>query len=568
MGGKVSDSFERRADFMHSRGLKAVVVATVLGTLGVAASACGKSQGSNAGGKDKLVFGTAGAPSNFDPVFAADGESFRVDRQIYETLIGTKPGTAEMEPGLAESWQHSADGKEWTFKLRKGVKFQDGTTFDAAAVCFNLDRWYHLSSAAAQAQAQYYLDVFGGFAKNSSADFGTSVYGGCQAVDDLTATVKLTAYAGRFPAAFTLTSLSMSSPTALKRYDADNVRKEGESFSYPAYAMEHPTGTGPYKFVKYDKANQTVTLERNGDYWGAKAKIKTLVFKVIPDENARKQELRAGTIDGYDLPSPADYQALRQEGFNLQIRDPFNILYLGINQKGPAGKLADIRVRKAIAYAINRDELVRTKLPQGAQAATQFQPRDVAGYANDVETYPYNPEKAKALLKEAGAEHLKVTFYYPTEVTRPYMPNPKEIFEVIADDLEAVGITVTPVGAPWTQYLDVTLHTQKADLHLLGWTGDYNYAANFVGTFFGRPKTQFGDENMKDMFGAFAKADATVGDAAQEAAWEDVNRRVMSEWLPAVPILHSPPGIVTASNVKGLVPSPLTHEVLNTVYFG
>lgn len=554
---------------MQVRRLRAAVAVAAAVALAAGMTGCAESKrGGEGNEKDQFVFGAAGAPANFDPAFATDGETFRVARQMYETLIDHKPGSAEMEPGLAESWESTPDGKEWTFKLRQGIKFHDGTDFNAAAVCANFDRWYNLSAEAAQAQAQYYLDVFGGFAKNTSPDFGKSLYDSCEAKDASTATVKLSGFAGKFPAAFTLTSLSMSSPEALKKYDADNVTQEGESFNFPAYAMEHPTGTGPYKFVKYDKANQTVTLERNDNYWGDKAKIKSLIFKVIPEENARKQELRAGTIDGYDLPSPADYDALKSEGFNLQIRDAFNILYLGINQKGPAKKFGDIRVRKAIAHAVNREQLVKTQLPQGAEVATQFMPSTVAGYANDVETYAYDPDKARALLKEAGAEKLKVKFYYPTEVTRPYMPNPKDIFQAIANDLTEVGITVEPVAQPWTEYLDTTALTRKHDLHLLGWTGDFNYAGNFVGTFFGRPKMQYGDEGMKDMFAEFAKADATVDPAAQKTAWEEINRKVMSEWLPAVPVSHSPPGIVVAKNVKGLTPSPLTAEEFSTVYFG
>ncbi|MGH3715166.1 MAG: ABC transporter substrate-binding protein [Micromonosporaceae bacterium] len=553
---------------MQVRRLKAAVAVAAAVTLAAGMAGCAESQrGDGGSAKDKLVFGAAGAPANFDPAFASDGETFRVDRQLYETLINHKPGSAELTPGLAESWDHSADGKEWTFKLRKGVKFHDGTDFNAAAVCANFDRWYNLSAEAAQAQASYYLDVFGGFKKNTSEDFSESLYDSCSVTDDSTAVVKLKGFAGKFPAAFTLTSLSMSSPEALKKYDADNVTQEGEAFNYPAYAMEHPTGTGPYKFVKYDEANGTVTLEKNDKYWGDKAKIKTLIFKVIPDENARKQELRSGAIDGYDLPSPADYKALKDEGFNLQVRDAFNVLYLGMNQKGPAKKLADIRVRKAIAYAINREDLVKTKLPSGAEVATQFMPSTVVGYADDVEKYTYDLDKAKSLLKEAGAQNLKIKFYYPTEVTRPYMPNPKEIFTVIANDLKKAGITVEPVAKPWTDYLDATSQTSDHDLHLLGWTGDFNYAGNFTGTFFGRGKKQFGDEGMKDMFAAIAKADTTVDAAEAEAAWQDVNRKVMSTWLPAFPISHSPPAIVVAKNVKGLVPSPLTAEEFYTVYF-
>ncbi|MGH3736565.1 MAG: ABC transporter substrate-binding protein [Micromonosporaceae bacterium] len=553
---------------MQVRRLKAAVAVAAAVTLAAGLTGCAESKrGEGGSAKDKLVFGAAGAPSNFDPVFATDGETFRVNRQMYDTLISHKPGTAELAPGLAESWEHSSDGKEWTFKLRTGVKFHDGTDFNAEAVCANFDRWYNLSAEPAQAQAAYYLDVFGGFKKNTSEDFGKSLYDSCEATDESTAVVKLTGFAGKFPAAFTLTSLSMSSPEAMKKYDADNVTQEGEAFNYPAYAMEHPTGTGPYKFVKYDEANGTVTLVRNDDYWGEKAKIKDLIFKVISDENARKQELRSGTIDGFDLPSPADYKSLKADGFNLQVRDAFNVLYMGINQKGPAKKLADVRVRKAIAYALNREELVKTKLPEGAEVASQFMPSTVTGYTDDVEKYDYDLDKAKALLKEAGAEGLTLKFYYPTEVTRPYMPNPKEIYQVLANDLTKAGFKIEPVAKPWTDYLDATGQTRAHDIHLLGWTGDFNYAGNFVGTFFGRGKPQFGDEGMKDMFAEIAKADATVDANEAKAAWEEVNRKVASTWLPAVPISHSPPAIVVAKNVKGLTPSPLTQEEFYTVYF-
>ncbi|MQA26329.1 MAG: ABC transporter substrate-binding protein [Micromonosporaceae bacterium] len=550
---------------MQARRLKAAVAVAAAVTLAV--TGCAESKrGGEKSAKSTLVFGAAGAPETFDPTFATDGETFRVARQMYETLLDHKPGTAELSPGLAESWEPNDDGTAWTFKLRENVKFHDGTDFNAEAVCFNYDRWHNLDTEAAQAQAIYYLDVFGGF-KSNKGEYGETPYVGCEATDTHTAVIKLKEFQGKFPAAFSLTSLSISSPTAMQKYDADNVVQEGETFAYPDYATKHPTGTGPFKFVKYDEANETATLERFDGYWGGKAKLKKLLFKTIPDENARKQELQAGTIDGYDLPSPADYQTLKDEGFKLEIRDAFNVLYLGINQRGPAKELSDIRVRKAIAHAMNREQLVKTKLPEGASVATQFMPDSVLGYADDVEKYDYDLDKAKALLKEAGAENLKVKFYYPTEVTRPYMPNPKEIFQVLSDDLAKAGIEVEPVAKPWTEYLDAISQTRKHDLHLLGWTGDFNDPINWNGTFFGRGQKGFGTEGMKDMFAAIAKADSIVDQAEKESAWQEVNRRLLSEWLPAVPVSHSPPGIVVKGNIKGLVASPLTAEKFNTVYF-
>ena len=551
-----------------ARRLPVVCAAAVLA---VTLAACATSERSDTGEEGgagqtggTFVFGAPGAPDNFDPIFAQDGETFRPARQIYDTLITYKQGTADLEPGLALEWTPNADFTEWTFKLREGVKFHDGTDFNAEAVCFNFNRWVNLPNAAAQTQAIYYSDTFEGFTTNATDTTGAPVYNSCTAPDPATAVVKLNKAKGAFPAAFGLTSLSMSSPTALQQYEADKVEQSGEAFTYGAYATDHPTGTGPFKFESYDRTANVITLARNDDYWGEKARIDKLIFKVISDENARKQELQAGTIDGYDYPSPADWGSLKNDGYQVLVRPVFNILYLGINQKNnPA--LQDVRVRQAIAYATDREALVRTQLPEGAKVATQFLPETVDGYAADLEPIPYDPERAKALLAEAGQSNLTVNFYYPTEVTRPYMPNPTNIFTALAENLRQAGITVNPVPQPWNGgYLDSVTANGVHDLHLLGWTGDYNDAGNFLGTFFGRPKPEFGITDQA-IFSAVGAADATVDPAQHAAAYEQVSRELMTTYLPAVPLSSSPPALVVRDNISGVIPSPLTDERFFTV---
>ncbi len=546
-----------------ARRLPVVCAAAVLA---VTLAACATSERSDSGAEGgagqtggTFVFGAPGAPDNFDPIFAQDGETFRPVRQMYDTLIAYKPGTADLEPSLATEWTPNADYTEWTFTLREGVKFHDGTDFNAEAVCFNFNRWVNLPNAAAQSQAYYYSSVFEGFANDQTGSGLTPVYNSCEAPDPTTAVIKLNKAKGAFPAAFGLTSFSISSPTALQEYEADDVQQSGEAFTYGAYATDHPTGTGPFKYESYDRTQNVITLVRNEEYWGEPATLDRLIFRVIPDENARKQELQAGTIDGYDFPSPADWESLQSEGFQVLVRPAFNILYLGINQKNnPA--LADLRVRQAIAHALDRESLVRNQLPEGAEVATQFMPDTVEGYAADLEPIPFDPDRARALLAEAGASDLTINFYYPTEVTRPYMPNPTNIFTALAENLRQVGITVNPVPQPWNGgYLDSVTANGVHDMHLLGWTGDYNDPGNFVATFFGTPKPDFGitDPNV---FTEVGEADATVDPAARTAAFEQVNRDLMTTYLPAVPISHSPPALVVRDNVSGLVPSPLTDE--------
>ena len=284
-----------------------------------ASSGAGSSSGGSPADADgTFIFGAAGAPSMFDALYATDGETFRVTRQMTEGLIQFKPGTADIQPALSDSWTQSKDGLTWTFKIRQGVKFTDGTSLDAAAVCYNYDRMYSQTGAGATL-AQYWSDNFGGF-KGQKDDAGKAVpslYKSCSATDAGTAVVTITRATSKFPAILGLPSFSIQSPAALKQYDADGVKADGDSFTYPAYALAHPTGTGPFKFSKYDKTNNTVELVRNDAYWGEKAKVAKLIFQIIPDETARKQALQAGTIDGYDLPNPADWDALKAAGFTL-----------------------------------------------------------------------------------------------------------------------------------------------------------------------------------------------------------------------------------------------------------
>ena len=542
-------------------------------TSGAAASGSASGDASAAPGpadpNGQIVFGAAGAPSMFDPLYATDGETFRVVRQMTEGLVAFTPGTADVEPALAESWEQSTDGLTWTFKLRDGVKFHDGTPLDAAAVCYNLDRMYNQTGAGAT-QAQYWSDTMGGFKdqKDAAGAPVPSVYGSCAASDAGDAVVTLTRYTSKFPAILGLPSFSIQSPTALKQYDANNVTAEGDSFVYPAYALEHPTGTGPFKFQAYDKANNTVTLVRNDDYWGDKAKSKTLIFKIIPDETARKQELQAGTIDGYDLPNPADWDALKAGGFNVAIRPAFNILYLGITQ-GTNPALSDIRVRQAIAYALNRKQFVDSQLPEGANVAPIFYPDTISPYTEGVQTYDYDVQKAKDLLAQAGQSNLTVNFWWPTAVSRPYMPDPKSVFTAFKADLEAVGITVKETSKDWNGgYLD-GVEAHQADLFLLGWTGDYNTPDNFIGTFFTRTTNRFNTGTASwgaALSDSLKAADAIPDEAKRKAAYDDINKKLLSDYLPAVPISSSPPALVLAGNLQGITPSPLTDEKFVDAY--
>lgn len=542
----------------------AVAAVAVLAVAGCAESGRGKSSGDS--GDKTLVFGVAGDPKVLDPTFANDGESLRVARQIFETLVRPEEGGTKVTPGLAETWSVDSTGTVWTFKLRSGVKFHDGTEFNAEAVCVNFNRWYHARGLMQSPDVTpYWRDVMGGYARNEDDDLPPSLFKSCTAKDATTVDLAFTRVSSKIPAALMLPSFAIHSPKALERYNASDVGGSTDDITYPQYAMAHPTGTGPFKFKHWDIANRTLTIERNDDYWGAKAKVKSIIFKTIPDENARKQALRSGDIHGYDLVGPADVEPLKREGFNVLTRPAFNVLYLGINQKGHP-KLKELKVRQAIAHALNRQALVDSKLPPGAKVAVNFMPDTVEGWNGDVTRYEYDPEKAKRLLAEAGATNLSLRFHYPTEVTRPYMPNPKDIFELISADLRAVGIKIQGIPLKWSpDYLNVTTASSKHDLHFLGWTGDYSDGYNFIGTFFERPKEEWGF-NHPQLFAQFKDADTTADPAARAEKYKALNKAIM-DFLPGVPLSHSPPAIVFGKGVTGVKASPLTDERFATAEF-
>jgi peptide/nickel transport system substrate-binding protein len=515
-----------------------------------------------------LIFGAEGMVLSLDATWTSDSISSRVNGQMYETLVTLAPGTADIVGGLAESWEPDETGTVWTFHLRDGVTFHDGTEFNGEAVCFNYDRWHNLPQGVAQSPdvSYYWQQLSGGFADNEPDRPDLSdepLYVSCEAPDPLTAVITIREPSATFPGITVRQQFGIHSPTALQQYDADNIGGTPAAPEFPVYAEEHPTGTGPFMFESMDRANGEVSLVRNDNYWGEKATIGRVIFRAIPDENARRQALLSGEIHAYDQPNAADWAALEAEGMQLEIRDAMNLLYIAFTQDHNPD-LEDVRVRQAIAHALNRQAMVDAIMPEGAEVATQFGPPLLDGWNPDVPAYAYDPDRARDLLAQAGYDEgeLELDFWWPADVTRPYMPDPQSIFELFKADLEAAGIVVNETSVPWTpEYLSAVQNGQ-ADLHFLGWTADYPDMINFIATWFSRPLAQWGFDNQS-LFDGLAEADAEPDTATRNAMYEELNAEIM-EYLPGVPISHTPVAIVFGPNVTGVAASPLLDEDFST----
>jgi peptide/nickel transport system substrate-binding protein len=557
-----------------------LVLAALLLALGLAACGGddddGEAQDTGAtetggGGEEggTLVFAAAADPVVLDGALVSDGESIRAITQIFETLVFLKPGTTEPVPGLAESWEPNDDGTVWTFKLRDGVTFHDGTPFNAEAVCANFDRWYNFTGPLQNPSASYYWQVvFGGFAKfdpNSGAP-EESLYKSCEATDDLTATITLTKPSATFIPALAQQAFSIASPAALEEFQADagTVDEEGVFQPTGTFGTEHPIGTGPFKFQSWTRG-EALELVRNDDYWGEKAHLDSLILRPIADNAARLQALQTGEIQGYDLVEPVDIPTLEDSGLQVLTRPAFNVAYVGINQSKPP--MDQLEVRQALAYGLNRQEVVDSFYEGTGVVAKEFMPPEVTGYADDVTEYTYDPEKAKQLLQDAGLElPVEIEFWYPSDVSRPYMPDPKRNFEAFKASLEQSGFKVTPKTAPWSPDYLGAVDEGNTQVYLLGWTGDYGDADNFIGTFFQSPQKAWGttDHPNQEVMDLLDQGEAETDEAAREGIYQDANRAIM-DWLPGVPYAHSEPALGFAANVSGYIPSPTTNESFATV---
>jgi peptide/nickel transport system substrate-binding protein len=513
-------------------------------------------------GGGTLVFGAASDPVVLDGALVSDGESLRPIDQIFEGLVGLEPGGTEIVPQLAESWEASDDGLEWTFQLRQGVTFHDGEPFNAEAVCFNFDRWFNFSGPLQSESASYYWrTVFGGFAEPEGDNPGPddALYGGCEAQDEHTAVLTITQPSSSFLGALALTNFTIASPAALQEYGADEGTIDEETGFRPTgtYGTEHPTGTGPFRFESWTRGDRLV-LVRNEDYWGEPATIERLIFRPISDNAARLQALQTGEIQGFDLVEPQDMPTIEGDD-NLQLLDrpPFNVGYIGFSQTHEP--LERLEVRQAIAHALNRQEVADSFYAGRGEVAHAFMPPSLEGYADDVTQYEYDPERARELLEEAGLQTpVELTFCYPTDVSRPYMPDPRRNFEAFAEDLNQAGFQITPRAAPWSpDYLGMALEG-NCPLYLLGWTGDFADADNFLGTFFQSPSPEWGFENQ-EIFDVLNSAEQETDADERTRLYQEANRLIM-DFLPGVPYIHTSPALAFAACVTGYEPSPVSLE--------
>ncbi len=486
-------------------------------------SACGQQAGKT------LVYGRGGDSVGLDPGLETDGESFKVCDNIYETLVSFHAESTELAPGLAESWTASEDGLTWTFQLRKGVTFHDGSAFDAQAVVFSLARQFKPDHPFHNVEGAYQY-----WSSMSMSDIVKDV----RAIDDFTVAIDLKRPNAPFLSNLAMNFCAIVSPNAVKKWGADFAR--------------HPVGTGPFQFVEWIKDDRIV-LERYANYWGMAPQLDRLIFRSIPENSVRLIALSQGSIDGMDNLVPDFIPSIESdERLQLLSQAGMNVGYLAMNMDKQT--FQQVAVRRAINHAINKKSLVDNLYQGLALPAVNPIPPTMWGYHEGISGYDYNPEKAKQLLAEAGMPNGFKTTLWAMPVPRPYMPQPMKIAQAIQADLKAVGIEAEIVTYEWGTYLDKVQRGQH-DMALLGWTGDNGDPDNFLYVLLDKSATQIPANNIafyrsEPLHQVLIDAQQSSDQETRTALYRQAQEIVFRD-APWVPLVHAAQTAAFNKRVQG-----------------
>lgn len=419
-----------------------------------------------------LVYCSEGSPEGFDPALYTSGTTFDASSHpIYNRLVEFVTGTTQVEPGLAESWEVSEDGLEYTFHLRKGVKFHSNDVFtpsrdlNADDVIFSFERQWK--------QDNPYYTVSGGT---------WEYFNGMSMPDLLKEIVKVDDYTVKFvlnrPEAPMIANLAMDFASIVSKEYADAMLAAGT----PEMLNQKPVGTGPFQFVAYQK-DAVIRYKANPDYWKGKAAIDDLVFAITPDASVRYQKLKAGECHVMPYPNPADVAAMKADpDITVLEQEGLNVGYLAYNtQQAP---FDNPKVRKALNMAIDKQAIIDVVFQGSGQIAKNPIPPTMWSYNDEIQDDPYDPEAAKKMLEEAGVTDLSMKVW-AMPVQRPYNPNARRMAELIQEDMAKIGVDVEIVSYEWGEYLERSKAVDRDGAVLLGWTGDNGDPDNFLAVLLG-----------------------------------------------------------------------------------
>lgn len=421
-----------------------------------------------------LTVDMAADPVGLDPEAVEDNSAGFVMSTVYDELVEYKPGTTTVGPGLATSWKVTNGGKTYTFQLRHGVTFQDGTPYNAQAQVKVFERLlnpkypnYVMNEPNVQSYVPF---TFGqpSFVKSYKA---TGTY---------TFQVQLTQPFAPFLASLAMVWSAVVSPAAVTKYGWKGI-------------LNHPVGTGPYQFVSWQKGNKVV-LKAFPHYWGHPPAIKNLIFQVVPEGSTRVLQVEQGQAQIDADVTTQDYQSVLHNSkvkIYTQPGETINGVGMTVNVKPFNNPL----VRQALNYAVDRAALATGLFKGLATPMNSFLPPPIWSWSKSIKGYPYNPARAKALLARAGYPHgFSATLLAYTN-PRGYDPNPQGLALAVQQYLAKIGVKVSIHNIDFTSYLNTIRSPKNKGMYLDGWSGDNGDPDDFLYEMFATAMIPVGNTN-------------------------------------------------------------------------
>jgi peptide/nickel transport system substrate-binding protein len=496
----------------------------------------------------------SGDAAALDPWNVVDDNSLQMTQQIFESLVTYDSQTFSIRPNLAVSWTVSTDKRQWTFKLRDGVKFHDGTDFNSEAVVFNFDRarrtdFPYRNRHLVADDYDYYQSMWGGF---DDASLITKV----EPFDRLTVRFTTKTPYGPFLATLAMATFGIVSPAS--------IRADPDGWMLPD--SRAAAGTGPFMFTPGSwKKDDEIDLVRNPSYWRTDDRGTRLPYldrirlRTVTDSGYRVAALRAGLVDAIRDFQSFDMPLLKADPkVTLLQRAPNNVGYLRFNTTHPP--LDNPDVRKALAMAIDRQAIADSIFAGFATPASQFLVPGMLGYDDGTQVFqPYDVEAARRLLFMANASQFQLELWY-MDVSRPYFPDPKRAAESIAGDLRELGISVVLRTIDFTSYRD-RVKRNEFQAWIYGWTDDNGDPDNFLCVFFCNTSQNgaWSDTNAQQTVRLLRDAAAET-DAMRRSDLYRQASRLIQKSVPAVPIVHTDVPIAVSRFVSGYVPHPKGSE--------
>jgi dipeptide transport system substrate-binding protein len=495
-----------------------------------------------------LTFCSEADPEGFDPAPHVTGATFDASSQaIYNRLVEFQRGAARIVPALAEAWEVSDDGLTYTFHLRSGVRFHTTEYFtptrelNADDVVFSLARqldpkhpWFRYAGG--------HWPYFVGLALDTLVK-------SVRKLDDLTVEIVIARPSASFPA-----NLAMDFASILSKEYADTLLKAGT----PELLDQRPIGTGPYRFLGYTPGVR-IGYGANPDYWrGGRQNIDLLMFQITPEPSARLRKLQDGVCQAIAAPDAATLRvAAGDDSLEIAEADRLDVAYLAFNTRKPP--FGDVRVRRALAMAIDKQAIVDAVYAGGASAAKAVLPPSMPTYDADAADAGFDAEAAKLLLAEAGVAGLKVTLL-TTTAGRPYNPDPQRVAAMIAADLSAIGVETAIVAVDVLgDFLRQASDPDRDGAVLLGWTSDNGDPGDFLSLLLSCEAV--GQSNRAQW--CYVPFDELLAEARRARDPADRGRlyaegqRMLQVHQPITALAHTVVSVPIARSATGFVASPL-----------